>query len=208
VIPSMVPNDLPALAKATPRPAFLPPDDGFVMFAGALGAHKGLDVLLEARSLMRHRPPFVLIGMPRADTPPIQDPGVFVAHNQPSAQVMAAWSRSSVAVVPSVWNEPMGRVAVEAMLVGRPVIVSDVGGLRDVVQDGVTGLMVPARDASVLAAALDKILDDPALAQRLGHAASESAKRFETATVTPQIVQVFEEALLSRSRSMDVPAPA
>ncbi len=208
VIPSMLPNDLPTLARATPRPAFLPPDDGFIMFAGALGPHKGMDVLLQARSLMRHRPPLVLIGMPRADTPPIDDPGVFVAHNQPTAEVMAAWLRSSVAVVPSVWNEPMGRVAIEAMIVGRPVIASDVGGLRDVVQHDVNGLLVPPRDAGALAAAADMILDDPALARRLGQAGSESAKRFESVAVTPRIVQVFEEALLSRSRSADEPAPA
>lgn len=208
VIPSMLPNDLPALATATPRPAFLPPGDGFLMFAGALGPHKGLDVLLDARRRMRHQPPLVLIGMPRPDTPPLDEPGVFVAHNQPSAQVMAAWMRSSVAVVPSVWNEPMGRVALEAMLVGRPVVVSDVGGLRDLVQHDVTGLIVPPRDASALAAALDNVLDDPALAQRLGQAGSESAKSFEAATVAPQIVQVFQDALLSRGRPMEVSRPA
>ena len=44
------------------------------MFVGALGRHKGVDVLLEARRRMRNRPPLVLIGTPRADTPRIDDP--------------------------------------------------------------------------------------------------------------------------------------
>lgn len=198
VIPSMVPNDLPALARATPRPAFLPAQDGYLMFVGALGPHKGLDVLLAARRLMRHRPPLVLIGTPRADTPPVDDPGVVVTYNLPSADVMAAWLRSSVAVVPSVCAEALGLVAVEAMLAERPVVASEVGGLRDVVRHGDTGLTVPPGDAAALAAALDRLLEDPALRHRLGQAGREHARRFEAAAVTPRIVEVYEDALHAR----------
>jgi glycosyltransferase involved in cell wall biosynthesis len=199
VIPDMVPNGLPRLAQATPRPQFLPPTDGYLMFAGALGPHKGLDILLEARSRMRNRPPLVLIGMPRADTPPINDPDIIVAHNMPSAQVMAAWMRSSVAVVPSVWQEPQGLVAIEAMLMGRPVVASDVGGLRDIVEHGLTGLMVPPGKPDALAAALDKLLDDSALRERLGQTGKERARRFEAASVAPRIMAVYEGALRDRA---------
>jgi glycosyltransferase involved in cell wall biosynthesis len=198
VIPSMVPDGLPELALATPRPAFLPPDDGYLMFVGALGPHKGLDVLLGARRQMRNRPPLVLVGTRRADTPPLDDPEIFVAHDVPSAEVMAAWLRSSVAVVPSVWPEPLGLVAVEAMLAGRPVVASDAGGLRDVVRDGTTGLLVPPGDAVALAAALDRLLDDPALRDRLGRAGREHARGFEAAAVAPRIVEVYEDAVRAR----------
>jgi glycosyltransferase involved in cell wall biosynthesis len=169
------------------------------MFVGAIGRHKGVDILLEARRRMRHRLPLVLIGTPRADSPPIDDQGVIVAHNVPSAQVMASWMRASIAVVPSVWHEPLGQVAVEAMLVGRPVVASDVGGLRDVVQHGSTGLMVPPGDPDALAAALDGLVDSPALRQQLGEAGQTRARQFEAAAVGPRIVEVFEEALLHRS---------
>ena len=128
VIPTMVPNRLPAFARSTPRPEFLPSRDGFLMFVGALGRHKGIDVLLEARRRMRNRPPLVLIGTPRADSPHIDDPEVVVAHNVPSAQVMASWIRASAAVVPSIWNEPMGQVAIEATLAGRAVVASELAG--------------------------------------------------------------------------------
>jgi len=200
VLPTMVPNDMAALALATPRPEFLPRDDGYLMFVGALGPHKGLDILLEARRRMRHQPPLLLIGTPRDDTPPIPERGVVMARNVPSPQVMASWLRASIAVVPSVWQEPLGQVAVEAMLAGRPVVASDVGGLRDVVQHGSTGLMVAPGDPGALAAALDDLLDDPGLRRRMGEAGRIRARQFEAATVTPRVVEVFEDALLSRIR--------
>jgi glycosyltransferase involved in cell wall biosynthesis len=200
VIPTMVPNNLPSLAQSTPRPAFLPSEDDYLMFVGALGPHKGVDVLLEARRRMRNRPPLVLIGTPRADTPPIDDPGVVIARNVPSAQVMASWMRASVAVVPSVWSEPMGQVAVEAMLVGRPVVASDVGGLRDVVDRGITGLMVPPGDPGALADALDRLLDDPEMRQRMGMMGRQHARQFEAAAVAPRIVEVLEDAVRRRSQ--------
>ena len=114
--PPMVPDDLLRVDRETPRPEFLPAEDGFVMFAGALGLHKGIDVLLAARRRMRNAVPLVLLGMPSHDTPRIDDPGITVVRNVPHPQVMASWRRASVAVVPSVGNEALGLVAVEASL--------------------------------------------------------------------------------------------
>ena len=201
VVPTMVPNGLETLAQSTPRPEFLPPTDGFLMFVGALGRYKGIDVLLNARRRMRNRPPLVLIGTPRADTPHIDDPEVVIARNVPSEQVMASWMRASAAVVPSVVKEGMGQVAIEAMLVGRPVVASDIGGLRDVVEHGVTGLLVSPGEPGALAVALDSLLDDPETRKRMGHAGRISAGRFEAASVVPRIVDIFEEALLKRRAS-------
>lgn len=199
VIPTMVPNHLAALARSTPRPAFLPPEDGYLMFVGALGRHKGVDVLLEARHRMRNRPPLVLIGTPRADTPRIDDPEVVIVHNVPSAQVMASWVRASVAVVPSVISEGMGQVAIEAMLVGRAVVASDIGGLRDVVEDGTTGLMVPPSDPEALAVALDSLLDNPEARQRMGDAGQLRARQFEATAVVPRVIETFREVLHQRA---------
>lgn len=199
VIPTLVPNYLPALARSTPRPTFLPSEDGYLMFVGALGRHKGVHVLLEARRRMRNRLPLVLIGTSHPDSPHIADPGIVVVRDVPSAQVMASWMRASVAVIPSVWNEPMGQVAVEAMLVGRAVVASDVGGLRDVVEHGATGLMVPPGDPGALAAALDSLLDDPETRERMGARGRLQARQFEAAAVVPRVVEVFEEALLQRA---------
>lgn len=202
VIPTMVPNGLAALAESTRRPSFLPPKDGYLMFVGALGRHKGIDVLLEAHRMMRNRLPLVLIGTPRADTPYIDDPEIFMAHNVPSAQVMASWIRAAVAVVPSICREGMGQVAIEAMLAGRPVVASDIGGLRQVVDNGVTGMLVPPGDARTLANMLDSLSTDPETRQKMGGAGRVRARQFEAAVVVPRIVQIFEDVLRQRAASV------
>src|SRR6185369_3007481 len=70
----------------------------------------------------------------------------------------AAYSLAAVVVAPSIVPEGFGRVPVEAQAMGRPVIASDLGGFRETVMDGVTGLLVPPGDADKLAAALDAAL--------------------------------------------------
>jgi glycosyltransferase involved in cell wall biosynthesis len=195
----MVPDDLLRIAQETPRPEFLPAEDGFLMFAGALGLHKGIDVLLAALRRMRHKTPVVLLGTPRHDTPTIDDPDITVVHNVPHAQVMASWIRASVAIVPSVWHETLGFVAVEAMITGCPVVASAVGGLREVVQDGSTGLLVPPGDPDALAAALDDLLDDPERRKLMGEAARARTLQFGVRNVVPRIVEVYDDALRSRS---------
>jgi glycosyltransferase involved in cell wall biosynthesis len=200
IVPSMVPEGLPELAEATPRPDFLPPEDGYLLFVGALGPHKGVDVLLEAHRRLRHRVPLVLIGTPRPDTPAIDDPDVHIVRDVPSAKVMSAWRHCSVAVVPSVWEEPMGQVAVEAMLAERPVVASDVGGLRDIVVDGETGFRVPPSDPAALAEAIDRLLDEPALQKQMGLAGRDKAARYTSQVVVPEVLEVFEAVLERRSR--------
>lgn len=199
VVPTMVPNHLPELARSTPRPAFLPSRDDYLMFVGALGRYKGVDVLLEAWRRMRQRLPLVLIGTRRPDTPRVDGPGIVVAQDVPSAQVMASWLRASIAVIPSVWDEPMGQVAIEAMLVGRAVVASDVGGLREVVEHGTTGLIVPPADPAALAAALDRLVDDPGTRRRMGEAGRLRARQYEAATVAPRVIEVFEDVVGQRA---------
>jgi D-inositol-3-phosphate glycosyltransferase len=87
-----------------------------------------------------------------------------------------ALMRSADVVVCAPWYEPFGMVAVEAMACGVPVVASAVGGLIDTVVEGVTGLHVPPRDVAGLADAVGRLLRDPDLRARLGHAAAERAR--------------------------------
>jgi glycosyltransferase involved in cell wall biosynthesis len=92
--------------------------------------------------------------------------------------VKDVWSlheEADIVVVPSRC-EPFGNVAVEAMLAGRPVIASAVQGLKEIVQDGVTGLLVPADDVHALADAVQRLEEDWLLAQTLASSGQSRAR--------------------------------
>jgi glycosyltransferase involved in cell wall biosynthesis len=93
----------------------------------------------------------------------------------PHEELGAYYERAAVVVVPSR-REGYGMAAREAMAHGRPVVATAVGGLVDAVEDGVTGLLVPPGDPRALRAALERLLADPALRQRMGAAARERAR--------------------------------
>ena len=194
VIPSFISDHVLDEAAAAGRPAFLPPEDGYILFVGALGEHKGLTVLLQAYAEgLADLAPLVLIGTERTDTPAQFPDGVTVARNAPHAQVMAAWARCAVGVVPSIWPEPQALVTFEAMACGRPVVASATGGLPEVVIDGETGLLVPAGDVGALRDALRALLSDPRLRRRLGEAARRRARLFTASAITTRIEEVYAD---------------
>lgn len=131
---------------------------------------KGLQVLLEAgRMLSESRDDFEIW----ATHFDVMDAGVpwyrplgWLTHEE----TLDLYYRADIAVVPSVWHEPFGLAAVEAMVAAAPVVASRSGGLADIVRDGETGLLVPPGDARALAEALARLLDDAALRGRMGQA--------------------------------------
>lgn len=95
-----------------------------------------------------------------------------------------------VAVMPSIWPEAFGYAAIEAMACARPVIASRVGGLPEVVEHNVTGLLVPPGDPSALANAIKQLLDDPQRTQLMALAARQRVERLFT--LDRQIQQILE----------------
>jgi glycosyltransferase involved in cell wall biosynthesis len=194
IIPPFVP-DATFDMRGAERPDFVPPFGGYVMFAGALGPHKGVDVLIEAWKRLEGSIPLVLVGLRRHDTPSAIPPGVTVVENVPHAEVLKAWNHCTVAVVPSRWPDPSPLVALEAMAAGRPVIASAVGGLPDIVQDGITGVLVPPGDVDALRATLAQLLADPDRRDQMGEAAHRRAVMYAASTVVPQLEQVYQEVV-------------
>jgi glycosyltransferase involved in cell wall biosynthesis len=129
----------------------------------------------------------------RHDTPRRFPDGVIVVENVPHSDVLRAWKYCTLAVVPSRWPEPFGMVAIEAMAVGRPVIASAVGGLPEVIQDGLTGILVPPNDSGALLTNLAKLIGDPELRARIGEAACRHAAKYSASVVVPQIELVYRE---------------
>jgi glycosyltransferase involved in cell wall biosynthesis len=100
-------------------------------------------------------------------------------------------------IVPSVWHEPAGLSAVEAAAAGRAVIASRTGGLPEVVEDTVTGLLVAPRSRG-LTAAIDQLGTDPAMAARMGEAGRAAANdRFSLGRHLDLLVAAYEDALAS-----------
>jgi len=88
-------------------------------------------------------------------------------------------TEANICVVPSVWQEAFPLGVLEAMAAGKPVIGTSVGGIPEMIDDGVTGLLVPPADEHALAEALGCLLTDPALSARLGYAGRQRvADRF------------------------------
>lgn len=140
-----------------------------------IAPHKGLDVLLDAAEIdprlhvaIAGAGPHEAALRRRAATPALAGRVTFHGHLT-GADLAAFYAGLDVLAVPSVpapgWLEQFGRVAVEAMASGVPVVASDSGALRDVV--GGTGILVPPGDARALAGALAVVLDDPRRAAAL-----------------------------------------
>jgi glycosyltransferase involved in cell wall biosynthesis len=146
-----------------------------LLFVGGLVRGKGLDVLLDALPLSRQAPRLTVVGDGRqaeslrrqaaALVPPSRV--TFLGRQPPG--VLAEWfRRAACVVVPSRSPETFGLAGLEAMSHGTPVIATDVGGIREWLVPGETGLAVPPNDPRRLAAAIDQLLADPYLGDLMG----------------------------------------
>ena len=180
------------------------PAEPFLLYVGDLRRFKGLNVLLEAYERLDRAgtglPPLVLIGRLCEDTPERFPRKVFHLGRWPHEAVLAAWQRSLFGLLPSIGPETFGIAALEAMAMGRPVIVARSGGLGEVVKDGVTGLVVPPGDVTALAEAIQYLLDHPAIRDQMGRAAADHANHFRSGAVVPQIEQIYYRLLSTRQR--------
>jgi glycosyltransferase involved in cell wall biosynthesis len=138
----------------SPTPDF-GPGGRFPLFVGRLEPEKGIREFLAATRSAGTRPVVVGGGSLGSEIPAWVD----YRGELPHSQVLALMGESRMLVVPSLWEEPFGRVAAEALACGTPVIVSDRGGLPEVV-DSETGVVVPCGDAKALSRAVVAMLDD------------------------------------------------
>lgn len=104
-------------------------------------------------------------------------------------------------VLPTLW-EGMGRVFLEAQAAGVPVIGTKVGGVPDVVKDGVTGILVPPGDVDALVNAIELLLTKPELRRQMGYAACQFAnsEQFQVEFMVRKIEEVYEQAWQRRVR--------
>jgi glycosyltransferase involved in cell wall biosynthesis len=160
---------------------------GFALFVGRLSAEKGPEVLLRAWQKLKGTIPLVIMG-----DGPLREPleseaaaqnlsNVTFAGWRSRGEILSAMKSASLLITPSLWYEGFPMTVVEAFACGIPVICSRLGGLREIVEDGCTGLHFNPGDAEDLAAKLDLLWTQPSQLIAMGRAAREEYKRNYTA---------------------------
>ena len=181
------------------------PDGAFLVgFTGNMRPVKGIPVLLESLRYIPEQIPIYLVCIGRVldrrirrllDDPQIGARAHFTGFI-PKASVFA--KTFDCMVMSSINREGIPRAVVEAMAQDVPVVVTDAGGMPELVHDGHNGLMVPANDPSALANALVKIYEEPLLRKRLAENARSTIKeKFNIQTTIAEIIGLFERLITS-----------
>lgn len=163
-----------------------------VGFFGRLVADKGIGTLLESgRLLGSERVQFQVFGDGPLSELVRSATGAVVARGF-VPDVADAMAAMDAVAIPSVWEEAFPYSALEAMSLGKPIVASRIGGLPELVDDGVTGLLVPPGDASSLADACRRLAQDRAWSARMGLAAgARHAREFKVAHMAERIESAY-----------------
>jgi phosphatidylinositol alpha-mannosyltransferase len=199
----VIPNGVDLERWERAEPADLGPAGRRILFVGRLHERKGFPTLVSAFSILaaeRDDVRLVVAGdgedrtaierLPAAVRDRVMMLGA--VRNEDLPPVHAA---CDVFAAPSVGGESFGMILVEAMAAGLPVVASDIPGYDEVVADGIDGLLVPPRAPVSLAEAIGRVLDDGALAARVGEAARARARRFDWSVVTEELEEAYRDAI-------------
>lgn len=206
--------------KAQARARLHLTDVRLLLFVGRLQAHKGPDVAVRALAEAIARDPsgtddvvLAIVGGPSgadhgAEVARLMDLAsalgvgerVMLFPPQPQSRLADFYAAAEVVHVPSR-SESFGLVALEAQATGTPVVAAAVGGLRYVVDDGVTGSLVEGHDPGDHAERLLAVLADPAGARRMGEAAVVRSLRFSWDATASEMLSVYRELLDERVAS-------
>jgi len=181
-----------------------PNDDGYILFVGRLVAQKGVDLLLQAFAVILRRWPqskLVIVGdgdlelyLKRLVRYLGIGHRVRFVNWQTGPALVEFFQRSQAVVVPSYY-EPFGMVALEAMACGRPVVVSEVGGLSEIIEDGIHGYLIPRGDYLELARRLSSLISSPTQRHEMGASARARALTYTWETSASQTVNLYDRLI-------------
>ncbi len=183
-----------------------------ILFVGQAVERKGLPLLLRAFEALREHVPaeFTVIGPTREELAPLMlDAGdVRVLGKVDDETKWRELEEADVLCAPSLRGESFGMVLTEAFAAGTPVVASNIAGYRDVVSDGVDGVLVPAGDAQALAEVLRDLHDEPERRRRMARAAVDKVAQFAWPQVAAQVLEVYEEAVAVAEAGASMSRPA
>ncbi len=183
------------------------PTENTILYAGRLTPEKGLLELLESMSLMQTRAKLLVVGkdgvlgqsnFQQKVLQTAAGRGIALQFQDWCAgdDLRRAYQSAKVVAFSSVWPEPFGLVGIEAMMQGKPVVAFDCGGVRDWLQHGRTGFLVPHLDLRQYAYCLDQLVKDDVLRQVMGAEAQECALgRFSAAAHIHGLLDIYTEVV-------------
>ena len=183
----------------------IPADTPVVIMIGRMLTHKGVQEYVECAKIVAEDrdTEFLLVGpvdqgnpasIPHETLVEWERKG-WVSYLGERSDIRELMAMADIVALPS-YREGFPRVLVEAAAMGRPMVTTDTPGCRDVVDDGVNGLLVPVGDARALASAVEKLLASPDLRARMGKAARLKAlDEFDERKVTQDIMAIYDELL-------------
>jgi glycosyltransferase involved in cell wall biosynthesis len=181
--------------------AWTPTEGGDVaLYVGRLSPEKGVDTLVRAAARAKDVPVRIVGTGPeekrlKALAAKLGASNVVFAGFKSGEELRREYARARYLVVPSVWYEVFGLIALEAYASGKPVIASQLGGLAEMVKDGETGLYATAGDADDLAEQMMMLWDEPDTAIDMGRAGRAWVERdFTPAKQYDAIIKVYESA--------------
>ena len=201
----VIPNGVETELFARARPVRLP-QGRKVLFVNRLEPRKGFAIMVEAfRRLATTHPDVLLVvagdgperGAIRRIPPTIRERVVMLG-NVPHDRLPEVHAACDVFCAPATGRESFGIVLVEALSSGLPVVATDIPGYREVVRDGVDGLLVPPGDPGAVARAAQRLLEDSDLSKRLSDAGRQTAHRYSWDTVGGEIEAVYEEVIAGK----------
>jgi len=181
-----------------------------VAFAGRLSPEKGVDVLIKAFAKIVPIFPeaqLLIAGEGKeegnlrqlAEALKISQNVKFLGYLTRS-ELENTFNCAWVQVVPSIWDEPFGNVTTEAMMRGTAVVASAVGAQPEIIEEGVTGLLVPPNDEEALSTALLSILKDQNLAEKMGQLGRKRAiEHFSEDRRTEHFLEIYQQLLTAKS---------
>ena len=195
-----------ALPSPTPEPhehrSNSPPGEPLILFLGRITPQKGLSYLIRAMAKIETRCRLVVASdgyeLPRmrALTAKLRlEDRVSFLGAVDYAAVADLYAKATVLAVPSVWPEPFGLVGPEAMSYGVPVVAFRVDGIPEWLRDGETGFMVEPKDVAGLAQRIELLLNDPALAQRLGSQGRIAVEHLSPDRHVDRLLRLSQEAV-------------
>jgi glycosyltransferase involved in cell wall biosynthesis len=177
-----------------------------ILYAGRFDSGKGLEYLIEAipHVVKKHdNCSFVFVGdgatKQRAENLArklnVSRHVVFEGF-VPYDKISKYYQRCDIVVVPSVWQEPFGRSAIEAMACGKPVIATKAGGIPEVIADGKTGFIVEPANSKAIANAIAVLLGDEEMRLKMGEQGKKIAdEKYNAETVAKRVLIVYENIL-------------